>query len=171
MTTPNTPANGGQILTDLLQELLDEYLATMSSAYCQVDADEELVAKVRASLAAPAIPTVDSNEQDALTTMLWLYRRLPRAYGRSPLSERSIRWMAQRVGEEVEPFFAEREEEPSAQPAAQVAVPSDAWKMLSTHTGKEIAAIYVYEREEFVRLDDVVALLATQATVKTAEGL
>jgi hypothetical protein len=41
--------------------------------------------------------------------MLWLYRRLPRGYGRPPAVERSINALAQKTGVEVAEFLAERE--------------------------------------------------------------
>lgn len=46
---------------------------------------------------------------DALNTVLWLYRRLPRAYGRPPAVEQTINALAQKTGTEVAAFLAERD--------------------------------------------------------------
>lgn len=61
-TTPNTPANGGQILTD---ERIVEIAERVDSRVFHADWYREFAraieADLRAALAAPAIPTVDRN--------------------------------------------------------------------------------------------------------------
>jgi hypothetical protein len=71
MTTPNTPANGGQILTDeRLNELWNTALVRAGFEIGNADVAHmnqlrhfarAIEADLRASLAAPAIPTVDRN--------------------------------------------------------------------------------------------------------------
>lgn len=45
---------------------------------------------------------------DAVSIMLWLYRRLPQAYGRPPFVEQPIAALAEIVGIEVDECFNER---------------------------------------------------------------
>lgn len=58
-------------------------------------------------------PAEDAREQqpddaDNLSVMLWLLRRLPRAYGNPPFVEQAINRLAKRTGTDVADSFAER---------------------------------------------------------------
>src|SRR4051812_33541531 len=46
----------------------------------------------------------------------------------------------------------------------------DAWKSLTTYTGNEIERVYVFEREEFVKLEDVIELLKSRAPAAQASA-
>jgi hypothetical protein len=48
------------------------------------------------------------NLSNTLSTMLWLYRRLPAGYGRPPFVEADIISLANEVGQDVSEFLAER---------------------------------------------------------------
>lgn len=73
--------------------------------------------------AAPSSPVLDEAKPgmaaDALNTMLWLYRRLPRTYGRPPAVERSINALASKTGTAVAEFLAERDDATPSQQAQQ----------------------------------------------------
>lgn len=47
-------------------------------------------------------------EAETVNTMLWLYRRIPKAYGRLPFVEKEIRSLAAKLGMNVEALLAER---------------------------------------------------------------
>lgn len=64
---------------------------------------------LRAALAAADLA-------DALNTMLWLYRRLPKGYGAAPHVDRTVDKLAQAVGLDVEEFLAERRGVPPSAP-------------------------------------------------------
>jgi hypothetical protein len=75
-----------------------------------------------ASLARSAGDAVPANVViDAVNMMLWLYRRLPRAYERPPFVEKSITDLANIVGVEVGEYFTERGAAPgnTAQPSGK----------------------------------------------------
>lgn len=53
-------------------------------------------------------------DQNILSVALWLYRRLPRCYGRPPHVEGPIKALARRVGTDVAECLAERGPDPAA---------------------------------------------------------
>lgn len=79
----------------------------------------ELIAIARAGqkadAAASANATVPATELDGemLSTVLWLYRRLPLVYGRPPVVERPIKALAALVGIDVADMLAERGADPA----------------------------------------------------------
>lgn len=48
--------------------------------------------------------------KELYSTILWLYRRLPRAYSNPPHIDVVVRKLAQMVGEDAEEFIAERKD-------------------------------------------------------------
>lgn len=66
------------------------------------------------------IESLERQLAEAQNTMLWLYRRLPRGYGRVPHVDRAIKALAAITGAEVDTFLAERD----ASPAPDISTPS-----------------------------------------------
>lgn len=95
-------------------------MRTNGPAYARIEASH-LAALLRYAQApraalpdAPCRLTEEANriaalpEAETVNTMLWLYRRIPKAYGRLPFVEKEIRSLAAKLGMNVEALLAER---------------------------------------------------------------
>lgn len=69
----------------------------------------ENIEDVLVSLAKLA-PQQSASDTDVLSILLWLYRRLPRGYGRPPFIEQVIQGIAARLGVSVADAIADRDE-------------------------------------------------------------
>ena len=99
--------------TNLNQDGIDTHAMTMTLAvnYAAINPTPESdIAEWREQgYIDPVQPVVTLDLTDVLSAMLWLYHRLPRAYGRVRLIEEPIAKVAKVVGANVDAEFTQRE--------------------------------------------------------------
>jgi hypothetical protein len=123
-TPSSTPTAGGErqsIDTPEFRALLSDLFAAYNSGVNVVMRERALIAYIDTWAGRSAGDAVPANVLiDAVNMMLWLYRRLPRAYDRPPFVEKSITDLAKIVGVEVCEYFNERGAAPTnTAPAVQ----------------------------------------------------
>lgn len=78
------------------------------SALCDLAGALLLVQRINASIGEALAAIAKMEATEAVSVMLWLYRRLPHGYGRPPHIERVIERLAVQAGIEVAECLAER---------------------------------------------------------------
>jgi Lar family restriction alleviation protein len=108
-----------QIITEELDDCDEEFMAgrahgvgsfhseilelSKRTALAQLQDEAKAAGATQACRSSEKVPTVET-----LGTLLWLYRRLPRGYGRPPFIEQPMLSLAKRVGMDITEFLAER---------------------------------------------------------------